>query len=187
MVERKKAKKQTHLIPTALGQALIAILPEELQSPLLTAEWEHCLNEIQRNELHPDAFMIGIKGMVEELIANWKPVPGSEVLFPSQTKSVGKCPRCSHDVVENNHGFFCSSDTCKFALWKNSRFFTAKKKQLTTAIAKELLENGRVQLNGCYSPKTGITYDAAAVLEDNGKKTELRLIFDNEHPSQNGR
>lgn len=187
MVERKKAKKQTHLIPTALGQALIAILPEELQSPLLTAEWEHCLNEIQRNELHPDAFMIGIKGMVEELVANWKPVPGSEVLFPSQTKSVGKCPRCSHDVVENNHGFFCSSDTCKFALWKNSRFFTAKKKQLTTAIAKELLENGRVQLNGCYSPKTGITYDAAAVLEDNGKKTELRLIFDNEHPSQNGR
>lgn len=179
MVERKKEKKQTHLVPTALGQALITVLPEELQSPLLTAEWEHCLNEIQHDELPPGAFIIGIKGMVQNMIASYEPVPGSEVLFPSQRKSVGKCPRCSHDVVENTHGFFCSSDTCKFALWKNSRFFIAKKKQLTTAIATELLENGRVQLNGCYSPKTGITYDAAVVLEDDGKNTELRVVFDN--------
>ena len=179
MVERKKAKKQTHLVPTALGQALITVLPEELQSPLLTAEWEHCLNEIQHDELPPGAFIIGIKGMVQNMIASYEPVPGSEVLFPSQRKSVGKCPRCSHDVVENTHGFFCSSDTCKFALWKNSRFFIAKKKHLTTAIATELLENGRVQLNGCYSPKTGITYDAAVVLEDDGKNTELRVVFDN--------
>ena len=179
MVERKKAKKQTHLVPTALGQALIAVLPEELQSPLLTADWEHCLNEIQRDELPPDAFIIGIKGMVQNMIASYEPVPGSEVLFPSVKKAVGKCPRCGKDVFENSKGFFCENSECKFALWKNSRFFTAKKKQLTTDIATKLLEDGRVQLNGCYSPKTGITYDATVILEDNGKNTELRLVFDN--------
>ena len=179
MVERKKAKKQTHLVPTALGQALIAVLPEELQSPLLTADWEHCLNEIQRDELPPDAFIIGIKGMVQNMIASYEPVPGSEVLFPSAKKAVGKYPRCGKHVFENSKGFFCENSECKFALWKNSRFFAAKKKQLTTDIATKLLEDGRVQLNGCYSPKTGITYDAAVILEDNGKNTELRLVFDN--------
>ena len=80
---------------------------------------------------------------------------------------------------ENSKGFFCNKEGCRFALWKNSRFFSAKKKQLTTAIARELLVSGRVFLKGCYSPKSGITYDATAVLEDDGKKTELRLVFEN--------
>ena len=37
MLERRKMKKQTILVPTALGNSLITVLPEQLQSPLLTA------------------------------------------------------------------------------------------------------------------------------------------------------
>ena len=179
MVERKKAKKQTHLIPTALGQALITVIPEELQSPLLTGEWEHCLNEIQHDELPPGAFIIGIKGMVQNMIASYEPVPGSEILFPTLKQSVGKCPRCGSHVYENNKGFFCESRECKFALWKNNRFFNAKKKELTTAIASDLLEKGSSLLRGCYSQKTGITYNATVILEDDGVHTNYRMVFDN--------
>ena len=42
-VERRKSRKASSLIPSALGTALITVLPEALQSPLLTAEWEHRL------------------------------------------------------------------------------------------------------------------------------------------------
>lgn len=42
--ERKKLKKAVYLIPTQIGNSLITVLPEQLQSPLLTAEWEHKLN-----------------------------------------------------------------------------------------------------------------------------------------------
>ena len=36
-VERKKLKKAVYLIPTQIGNSLITVLPEQLQSPLLTA------------------------------------------------------------------------------------------------------------------------------------------------------
>ena len=46
--ERRKAKKSVRLVPTEAGVSLITVLPEQLQSPLLTAEWEHRLKEIGR-------------------------------------------------------------------------------------------------------------------------------------------
>ena len=47
-VERKKAKKTTHLVPAQTGVSLITVLPEQLQSPLLTAEWEYKLKMVEK-------------------------------------------------------------------------------------------------------------------------------------------
>lgn len=55
--ERKKLKKAVYLIPTQIGNSLITVLPEQLQSPLLTAEWEHKLKQVERGELDTDAFL----------------------------------------------------------------------------------------------------------------------------------
>ena len=46
-VERKKAKKTVNLVPANVGVSLITVLPEQLQSPLLTAEWEHKLKLVE--------------------------------------------------------------------------------------------------------------------------------------------
>lgn len=56
-MERKKNKKTVSLVPQDIGISLITVLPEQLQSPLLTAEWENMLKEIERGELSPEAFM----------------------------------------------------------------------------------------------------------------------------------
>ena len=40
-LERKKSKKQVQLLPSHDAVSLITVLPEQLQSPLLTAEWEY--------------------------------------------------------------------------------------------------------------------------------------------------
>src|SRR5699024_10077129 len=56
-VERKKQKKTVSLVPSSGGVALITVLPEQLQSPLLTAEWEHRLKQIEKGGLSPDSFM----------------------------------------------------------------------------------------------------------------------------------
>ena len=177
-VERKKSKKVVNLLPTSTGTALITVLPEQLQSPQLTAEWEHRLKEIERGELVPDSFMDGITAMLGELMQTYKPIPGAEVLFPSGREVVGKCPRCKADVTETPKGFFCENSACSFALWKNSKFFTAKKKTLTKTLAATLLKDGRAPLKACYSEKTKKTYDAVAVLEDDGTKTAYRLEFE---------
>ena len=88
----------------------------------------------------------------------YKPIPGAEVLFPSGREVVGRCPRCGAEVTESPKGFFCENRTCSFVLWKNSRFFTAKKKVLTKSLAAALLKNGRAPLKGCYSEKTGMFF-----------------------------
>lgn len=178
-VERRKSKKITNLLPTSTGTALITVLPEQLQSPQLTAEWEHRLKEIERGEIAPDSFMDGIAAMLNELVQTYKPIPGAEVLFPSGREAVGKCPRCGAEVTESQKGFFCENRACSFVLWKNSRFFTAKKKVLTKSLAAALLKNGCAPLKGCYSEKTGKTYDAVVLLEDDGQRTGYKLVFDN--------
>lgn len=178
-VERKKSKKLTTLIPSDPGKALITVLPEALQSPLLTAEWEHRLKEIERGELSPEDFMESIAAMLRELIQTYQPIPGAAVLFPSEFEIVGKCPRCGRNVVEKKQGFFCEDRSCSFALWKNSKFFSAKRKQLTKTVAEVLLKDGRVQLSDCYSERSGKTYDAIVVMNDDGQQVNFSLEFFN--------
>lgn len=177
-VERKKAKKVTSLIPTQEGNSLITVLPEMLQSPLLTAEWENRLKQVEQGELSPEDFMEAISAMVRELAATCSPVPGGEVLFPSGKERVGPCPRCGGNVTESKKGFFCENPSCRFALWKDNRFFAAKKKDFDRDTAAALLNVGKLHLTGCWSEKTNKTYDATVYLEDDGEKSNYRLEFD---------
>ena len=176
-VERKKSKKLTTLIPSALGTALITVLPEALQSPLLTAEWEHRLKEIERGALSAEDFIGDIAAMLRELIQTYHPVPNAGVLFPTEFEIVGKCPRCGRNVVEKKQGFFCEDRDCGFALWKNNKFFSAKKKQLTKTVAEALLRDGKAMLTGCWSEKTGKIYDATILLNDEGKQISFSMEF----------
>ena len=176
-VERKKSKKAVQLLPTHDAVSLITVLPEQLQSPLLTAEWEYRLKEIEQSELEPDAFLDGIVQMLKELVSTYRAIQGAEVLFPSDKEIIGKCPRCGSSVTESKQGFFCENAACKFALWKNSKFFSMKKKQLTKTVAADLLNKGKASLSGCFSEKTGKTYDATVLLEDDGQWANFKLEF----------
>jgi len=49
---------------------------------------------------------------------------------------------------------------------------------LTKAQAAGLLKDGRVFMKGLYSEKTGKTYDAWVVLDDNGEFVRYRVEFD---------
>ena len=183
-VERRKSKKVIQLLPTSTAVSLITVLPEQLQSPLLTADWEYRLKEIERGEAAPEEFMAEICAMLRELVSTYQAVPGAEVLFPSRYETVGKCPRCGGPVAEMQKGFCCQTRDCKFAIWKNSRFFAAKRKTVTKAVVQALLNDGRVQLKGCYSEKTGKIYDATVILDDNGEKVDFRMEF---APKKGGR
>lgn len=170
LAERKGDKKTKHLLPTHKGISLITILPDAIQSPQLTAEWEEKLKLIERGELSADAFMQGITDMTDTLVKTYEVIKGSNVLFPSDREPIGICPRCGGNVVENKKGFACENKDCYFALWKENKFFTAKKKTLTKAVATELLKSSKVKLRGCFSEKTGKTYDAIVLLDDTGGK-----------------
>ena len=177
-LERKKSKKTVQLMPSHDAVSLITVLPEQLQSPLLTAEWESRLGEIERGELSPEDFMAGISAMLGELVGTYQVIKGTEYLFSPPREVVGKCPRCGGDVAEMQKGFFCQNESCRFAIWKNSKWWAAKKKQPTKALVTALLKDGRARVTGLYSEKTGKTYDATVVLEDDGKYANFKLEFD---------
>lgn len=69
-------------------------------------------------------------------------------------------------------------ESCKFAIWKNNKWWELKRKQPTKAIVTALLKDGRAHVTGLYSEKTGKTYDATVVLEDDGKYANFKLAFD---------
>ena len=91
-VERKKSKKSVNLIPTHAAFSLITVLPEQLKSPLLTAEWEYRLKQIEHGKLNADEFLSDIADMLSDLTKNYHAVQGAEVLFPSGRDVIGRCP-----------------------------------------------------------------------------------------------
>ena len=97
-VERSKAKKHTELIPTALGTALITVLPVTLKSPKLTAAWEQRLQEIARGVLSPADCLAGIAAMLREEVLTCQIVPGAETTIWSMPAPVcrrAKAPKRS--------------------------------------------------------------------------------------------
>ena len=178
-VERKGDKKTKYLLPSHKGISLITVLPEAIQSPQLTAEWEERLKLVERGELAAEDFMAEITAMTVDLVKTYEAIKGANVLFPSDSESVGKCPRCGGAVIEKKNGFFCENRSCNFAIWKDNKFFSSKGKVVTKQNVTALLRDGRVRLTGLRSPKTGFNYDATVVLEDTGEKyVSFRLEFD---------
>lgn len=172
-VERKKKQ----LIPTEKGIALVQVMPDQLKSAKLTAEWEDRQGAVEREELAPEKFIEGITEMLSTLVQTYQNVtvtPAVSALSESGRTKVGICPRCGKNVVEGQKSFFCEGyydrPSCSFALWKNDRFFVSKKKKLTAKIAAVLLRNGRVRLTGLYSEKKDTAYAATIVLHDDGGK-----------------
>lgn len=177
-------RKVKLLLPTAKGVNLVAVLPQSVKSPLLTAEWENHLGRIQRGEMTTADFMIAIGKFVDGIIKTYNsPSEEHKALFPSDRKSgevVGKCPRCGSDVTEAPKGFFCENKSCKFGLFKDNKFFTAKKKKLTKDTAAALLTEGRIFMSGLHSEKTGKQYNATIILEDSGEGyPSFKMEFEN--------
>lgn len=182
-------RKKKQLIPTEKGTNLILVLPDNIKSPMLTAEWESMLKQVERGEVPAKDFMDGIADMSRALVkAHTAPEECFAGLFPDAKKNgreaVGTCPRCGGTVYEGKKGFFCDNRDCSFALWKDIKFFSGKKKSITKPVAAALLEEGRVSMSGLYSEKTGKTYDAVVLLDDTGEKY---VNFKLEFPAKKGR
>ena len=164
-VERKGDKKTKYLCATDKGTALVTVVPEQIQSPSMTADWEEKLLKIEHGEYDSNAFMQEIKGMISGLVKNYEVVKGADVLMKPERKIIGICPACGSNVQESVKGWFCSDKSCRFALWKENRFFQKLGKQMTEDLAKKLLNKGKVRLTHCYSQKSGRYYDTTLCLK----------------------
>lgn len=175
-------RKKKLLIPTEKGINLITVLPDNIKSPLLTAEWESKLKQVERGELSVDSFMKGITDMVRELVRTHdRPDREYISMFPckyDEGEVIGVCPRCGFAVREGTKGYFCENRACSFVLWKENKFFAEKKKTVTKQIAAALLKDGRIYVKDLYSTKKNKIYGAFILLDDTGGKyVNFKLEF----------
>ena len=160
-LERKGNKKTKVLLPTDKGKALITVMPEEIQSPEMTADWETKLLQIEHGEMEPSEFMTEINTMITELVKNTEMKKGANALM--KNKIIGICPNCGANVVEREKGWFCENRECRFVLWKDNAFLKRLGKRMDAHVADKLLRDGRVRLKDCKSAK-GKTYNATVLL-----------------------
>ena len=160
-LERKGDKKTKVLLPTDKGKALITVMPEEIQSADMTADWETKLLRVERGEMEPETFMTEINDMISSLVNTTEAVKGASALM--KNKVIGVCPNCGKSVVEREKGWFCEANPCRFILWKDNAFFKRLGKRLDAHVADKLLRDGRVRLKDCKSAK-GKVYNATVLL-----------------------
>ena len=172
-------RKGKNLIPTKAGVNLVTVLPELLTSPKLTADWEQRLNEVAKGQASPEDFMDGIEAMAAELVRKYSHISeDGKKLFQPEKETVGLCPRCGKPVYEGKKNFACSDRACQFVMWKNDRFWTSRRKEITRKIAADLLKKGRTSVKGMWSEKKDSTYDAVVILDDTGGKyVNFKLEF----------
>ena len=164
-------RKGKSIVPTKDGLNLVCVLPEQITSPAMTAEWENTLMQIERGQADGDKFLAGIVDMTASLVKAYPFLSDAEAnRFDSGKEVIGKCPRCGSPVYVGKGNYYCSSKECSFCLWEDNKFFSGKKKKLTKKIAKELLDKGWCRVTGLYTPKRPQLYDAIIRLDDTGGK-----------------
>lgn len=179
-VVRKGEQKAKSLYPTEKAAALIAVLPENLRSPMMTAQWEQRLKQIEHGQEEAAVFMDDIARMVTELVQSAQPVPDAQKLFPSDRPSVGTCPCCGAAVTETAKGFFCESRICRFGIWKDNRFFAQIGQSVNKGVVEALLRDGAVKLKGLRSRKTGRKYDATLKMTCGEQVPRFQMEFERE-------
>ncbi len=90
-------KQGKEIIPTSKGRQLIELVPKDLKSPLLTANWENHLEDISKGKLDDKKFIDDMKKYTKELLND---VKGTDSKFVHDNITGVKCPECGKKMLE---------------------------------------------------------------------------------------
>ena len=182
-------RKGRSILATENGRKLISLLPKDLTSPRLTANWENSLYEVETGKISESTFMKDIESFVRTLISE-NSEANKEVSFQKANTSqeakarpkqiIGSCPKCGGNVVDTNNAklkAFVCSNKCGFLFWKEDYLLKSQGKSLDREMASSLLKDKKVFVKGLRSAKTGKEYDAWIVLRQESDKIRLCLEF----------
>ena len=170
-------RKGKQMIPTEDGVAAIRNIPDYLKSASMTAEWENDLLRMERGEIKPHDFMQSIHGLLDKMLADLRQIPTVAAAPYHNKVSVGNCPVCGNSVHESKLSFCCADRSCKFALWKESRYLSNMRKTLDKKMAVDLLKKGRTHVKDFYSTKKDKTFAADLVMRVEDGRAQYSLEF----------
>lgn len=92
---------------TDKGKELIAVVPDEVKSPKLTAQWETRLQQVEHGDYSEVSFMQDIERFVKAMCSNYGVKDESVSLASQYHEPIGKCPKCGGDIIGGKYGFYC--------------------------------------------------------------------------------
>lgn len=174
-------RKGKNLMPDEKGKQLIAVVPEEIKSPITTGKWEKGLGSIAKGDMQPEKFMGSIDRYVRFLV-DYALHSSADIQFPEEkrkkkavrAKKLGKCPLCGADVYENTKAYYCGGwkNDCKFTIWKNSLDRYGIK--IDSKLVSELLKNGKISGIDVVKAQTGEKCTADLVF--NKEKSMIEIM-----------
>ena len=171
-------RKGKQILPSTEGKELVKVMPEYLKSAVMTAEWENQLLMMEKGQITDTQFMGEITSLVRKILEVCREIPEEERRrFQTAREVIGKCPVCGCDVFEGKQNFYCSNRQCDFALWKENRFLGSMEKNLDKKMARELLDKACTHVNGLYSKKKDMKFDADLLLTLEDGKPRFHLEF----------
>lgn len=167
-----------NLISTKLGRDFYNLLPDDVKKADLTALWWTIQEDIKAgNASAEDMALSVIESFKKHLKTDYS---GASIAQQAEREEIGHCPVCGKPVYENKMTFSCSGykEGCKFALWKENKFFSAFGKKLTKANVKGLLSGKHRCLVTGIKKKNGTgTYDAYFVMSMKDGYPSFELEF----------
>ncbi len=177
-------RQKQAIISTTKGQALLAVVPEAIQSPDLTGQWEAQLEAIAQGTGNPHTFLTAIRDYTRTLVAIAQAQTAAASAptssgFSAPTGSAGvsdatfgSCPACSQGVIQvTAKGWGCSRwrDGCRFMIWK-----VVAGKTLTASQVKTLLAGKPTRELQGFRSKAGKTFAARLLLAGD----RVTFVFD---------
>ena len=172
-------KKGEEIIPTSKGMMMIESFPvDDLKSPVMTAQWEKRLDDIETGNDNYSKFMYDLENHVRQWtqqVISAKTVNGM-VKQPAEAKY--KCPVCGRAMNEFDWGFSCSgyqSKECSFSLSK-----TICGKKLSPSNIKALFTKGVTGVINGFSSKEDPKKKFSAVLKIDKESARVSLSSETE-------
>ncbi|MEG0469050.1 MAG: DNA topoisomerase, partial [Longicatena sp.] len=134
-----------NIVSTQLGKDFYHVLPDEIKKPDLTAKWWVIQEDIKEGKADVKTLVDSVlEAFVPHLHKDYSNIRvGGDVPIDDSREAIGLCPVCGNKIVENSKGFGCVNyrNGCKFALWKEDRFFLDIDKEITKPMAEKLLQD----------------------------------------------
>lgn len=92
-------KRGKDIFITSKGKQLLELVPEDLKSPTLTAQWEQKLAAIAKGNLNKDTYINEMKNYAKQVVNEIK---SSEERFKHDNMTRNKCPECGKYMLEVN-------------------------------------------------------------------------------------
>ncbi|WP_129722891.1 DNA topoisomerase III [Xylanivirga thermophila] len=92
-------KRGKSIYTTSKGRQLLELVPDDLKSPVLTAEWEQKLSLISKGLLNKDDFIAEMKDYTKAIV---REIKNSDSKFRHDNITGNKCPECGKYMLEVN-------------------------------------------------------------------------------------